>query len=205
VRITIVQMPAVNTPQFNWVLSRLPRRPHPVPPIYSPEVAAEGVAFAADHPDRKEHWVGASTVGTIMAQKFAAPLLDQYLARTGYDSQQTQERAVPGLPHNLWQPVDQEPGSDQGAHGRFDDQSKARSAQLTFTERAEEVGVTVRRAFDALLGAVRPRVPGQHAWSDATSKQTGQDAVQAGQDTAGEDTAEDSTGHDTPPADQPQR
>ena len=128
VRITVVQMPAVNTPQFNWVLSRLPRRPQPVPPIYEPEVAAEGVVFAADHPDRKEHWVGASTVGTIMAQKFAAPLLDQYLARTGYDSQQTGEREPANRPNNLWQPVDQPPGSDQGAHGRFDDRSKSRSA-----------------------------------------------------------------------------
>ena len=99
VRITVVQMPAVNTPQFSWVLSRLPRRPQPVPPIYQPEVAAQGVVFAADHPDRKEHWVGASTVGTIMAQKFAAPLLDRYLGRTGYDSQQTKEpgRARPAV------------------------------------------------------------------------------------------------------------
>ena len=190
VRITIVQMPAVNTPQFNWVLSRLPRRPQPVPPIYSPEVAAEGVAFAVDHPDRKEHWVGASTVGTIIAQKFAAPLLDQYLARTGYDSQQTGERAAPGLPNNLWQPVDNPPGSDQGAHGRFDDKSKTRSAQLRATERVEEAGATVRRVFGALLGAVRPRPPEQDAWSDATSQQTDQDAVQEGQD-------------DIPPADQP--
>ena len=96
VRITIVQMPAVNTPQFSWVLSRLPRHPQPVPPIYQPEVAAEGVVFAADHPDRKEYWVGGSTVATILAQKFAAPLLDRYLARTGYDSQQTEQRRGPG-------------------------------------------------------------------------------------------------------------
>ena len=195
VKITIVQMPAVNTPQFNWVLSRLPRRPQPVPPIYEPEVAAEGVVFAADHADRKEHWVGASTVGTIMAQKFAAPLLDQYLARTGYDSQQTNQRAVPGAPNNLWQPVDQPPGSDEGAHGRFDDKAKPRSAQLTVTERVEEAGATVRRAFDNLvglgrdnlLGGGRPRPPEQddrHAWSDATSQQTQQDALQSGQDTA---------------------
>ncbi len=103
VRITIVQMPAVNTPQFSWVLSRLPRRPQPVPPIYQPEVAAKGIAFAADHPDRKEHWVGGSTAGTIMAQKFAAPLLDRYLARTGYDSQQTQEPSFD--PGQLYQPL----------------------------------------------------------------------------------------------------
>src|ERR1700678_4333243 len=104
VRITVVQMPAVNTPQFSWVLSRLPRHPQPVPPIYQPEVAAQGDVFAADHPDRKEHWVGASTVGKIVAQKYAAPVLDRYLARTGFDSQQTDERAVPGRPNNLWQP-----------------------------------------------------------------------------------------------------
>jgi NAD(P)-dependent dehydrogenase (short-subunit alcohol dehydrogenase family) len=175
VRITIVQMPAVNTPQFSWVLSRLPRRPQPVPPIYQPEVAAQGVVFAADHPDRKEHWVGASTAGTIMAQKLAAPLLDRYLSRTGYDSQQTKEPAGPGQPSNLWQPVDQPPGSDHGAHGAFDDSSHQRSDQLNVTERVEQAGDAVRRAFGALLGAARPRTPHQ-PWSDATSQRTGQDA-----------------------------
>ncbi len=169
-QITIVQMPAVNTPQFSWVLSRLPRRPQPVPPIYQPEVAAQGVVFAADHPDRKEHWVGASTAGTIMAQKFAAPLLDRYLARTGYDSQQTKEAADPGQPSNLWQPVDQPPGSDHGAHGSFDDKSHPRSAQLTVTERVEQAGASVRSALGSLLGAARPRPP-QHPWSAATSQQ----------------------------------
>jgi NAD(P)-dependent dehydrogenase (short-subunit alcohol dehydrogenase family) len=161
VRITIAQMPAVNTPQFSWVLSRLPRHPQPVPPIYEPEVAAQGVVFAADHPERKEHWVGASTVGTIMAQKFAAPVLDRYLARTGYDSQQTKERAVPGQPSNLWQPVDQPPGSDRGAHGAFDDSSHARSAQLSVTEQAElaveRAGALAVRAFGALRNAASSR------------------------------------------------
>jgi hypothetical protein len=174
VRITIVQMPAVNTPQFSWVLSRLPRRPQPVPPIYQPEVAAQGVVFAADHPDRKEHWVGASTAGTIMAQKFAAPLLDRYLGRTGYDSQQTKEPAVAGQPSNLWQPVDQPPGTDQGAHGEFDDSSHQRSDQLNVTERVEQAGDAVRRAFGPLLGTARPRPPRQ-PWSDATSDQTDRD------------------------------
>jgi NAD(P)-dependent dehydrogenase (short-subunit alcohol dehydrogenase family) len=125
VRITVVQMPAVNTPQFSWVRSRLPRHPQPVPPIYQPEVAARGVLRAATRPDRKERWVGASTVATIVAQKFAAPLLDRYLARTGYDSQQTGEKADPGRPGNLWQPADQAPGTDYGAHGEFDDRSRA--------------------------------------------------------------------------------
>lgn len=89
VRVTVVQMPAVNTPQFSWVLSRLPRHPQPVPPIYQPEVAARAVVYAADHPRRKQYCVGASTVGTILGNKVAAGLLDRYLARTGYGSQQT--------------------------------------------------------------------------------------------------------------------
>src|SRR5215469_2104278 len=98
VRVTVVQMPAVNTPQFSWVRSRLPRHPQPVPPIYQPEVAAEGVVFAAEHPDRKEYWVGGSTAATIFAQKFAAPLLDRYLGKTGYDSQQTDQPEPAGRP-----------------------------------------------------------------------------------------------------------
>ncbi len=130
VRITVAQMPAVNTPQFSWVLSRLPRHPQPVPPIYQPEVAARGVLYAADHPGRKQYWVGDSTMVTLLAQKFVAPLLDRYLGRTGYDSQQTEERVSPGRPHNLWQPLDQEAGSDHGAHGGFDDKSHAHSPQL---------------------------------------------------------------------------
>jgi len=180
VRITVAQMPAVNTPQFSWVLSRLPRQPQPVPPIYQPEVAAQGVVFAADHADRKEHWVGASTAGTIMAQKFAAPVLDRYLARTGFDSQQTEQRVAPGRPNNLWAPVDQPPGSDEGAHGVFDGRAHARSAQLTVTERVEEAGATVRRALGSLLGAARSRSP-QHPWSAATSQQTDSGAIPASQ------------------------
>jgi NAD(P)-dependent dehydrogenase (short-subunit alcohol dehydrogenase family) len=186
VRITVVQMPAVNTPQFSWVLSRLPRHPQPVPPIYQPEVAAQGVVFAADHADRKEHWVGASTAGTIMAQKFAAPVLDRYLARTGFDSQQTGERVEPGRPNNLWQPVDQPPGSDEGAHGIFDDRARARSAQLTVTERVEEAGATVRRALGSLLDAARARAP-QHPWAAATGQPTDAGALTADQQTRAAD------------------
>ncbi len=157
VRITVVQMPAVNTPQFSWVLSRLPRRPQPVPPIYEPEVAARGVAFAADHPERKEYWVGGSTAATIFAQKFAAPLLDRYLGRTGYDSQQTEQRATPGRRGNLWEPVDQPPGSDQGAHGDFDDRSHSRSEQVVAAELAESAGSAVTRAFGSLITTARRR------------------------------------------------
>jgi NAD(P)-dependent dehydrogenase (short-subunit alcohol dehydrogenase family) len=152
VRITVVQMPAVNTPQFSWVLSRLPRHPQPVPPIYQPEVAARGVVFAADHPERKERWVGASTVATILAQRFAAPLLDRYLARTGYGAQQSEQKEPAARPANLWHPADAVPGTDHGAHGAFDERSHPRSAQLWVTRHAETV---VIRARDALLGGSR--------------------------------------------------
>ncbi|MBW0011973.1 SDR family oxidoreductase [Mycobacterium sp.] len=160
VRITIVQMPAVNTPQFSWVLSRLPRHPRPVPPIYQPEVAARGVVYAADHPERKQYWVGGSTAVTLIAQKFVAPLLDRYLARTGYRSQQTDER-VGGSngqrPHNLWEPVDQEPGTDHGARGEFGEQSHAHSPEAWLSRHpviggAGAVGIGV-----GALGAVAAR------------------------------------------------
>lgn len=134
VQITIVQMPAVNTPQFSWVRTRLPRHPQPVPPIYQPEVAARAVAYAADHPRHKEYWAGASTAATILAQKFVAPLLDRYLARTGYQSQQTADQEPAGRPDNLWEPVDQAPGRDFGAHGEFDQEAHGHSAQLWLTQ-----------------------------------------------------------------------
>ncbi|RJL21781.1 SDR family oxidoreductase [Bailinhaonella thermotolerans] len=130
VKATMVQMPAVNTPQFDWVLTRLPRKAQPVPPIYQPELAAHAVAFAADHPERREYWVGESTAATLIANKFAAGLLDRYLARTGYQSQQTKEPVDPDQPANLWRPADGSRGHDFGAHGRFDDRSHVRSPQV---------------------------------------------------------------------------
>ncbi|MFC8535534.1 SDR family oxidoreductase [Streptomyces sp. NPDC057249] len=128
VRVTVVQMPAVNTPQFSWVLSRVRGRPQPVPPIYQPEVAADAVLYAADHPGRKQYYVGSSTVATIVANKFAAGLLDRYLARTGFDSQQSGDAGDDNREHNLWQPVDD--ATDHGAHGRFDQESHRRDPQL---------------------------------------------------------------------------
>jgi len=130
VRITIAQMPAVNTPQFSWVLSRLPNNPQPVPPIYQPEVAARGVAFAADHPGRKQYWIGGSTAATITANKFAPGLLDRYLARTGFKSQQTGEHVSPGRPQNLWEPADGKDGHDHGSHGAFDGKAHQHSPEL---------------------------------------------------------------------------
>ncbi|MGO4340980.1 SDR family oxidoreductase [Pedococcus sp. 2YAF34] len=129
VSVTMVQMPALNTPQFTWVLSKLPQKAQPVPPIYQPEVAARAVAFAADHPRRREYWVGASTVGTLVANAVAPGLLDRYLARTGYSSQQTGEPRDPDQPVNMWEPADGPEGRDFGAHGTFDARAKTRSWQ----------------------------------------------------------------------------
>src|SRR5207237_9235001 len=131
VHVTMVQMPALNTPQFDWVKSRLPRKAQPVPPIYQPEVAGRAIVHAAEHPQRREYWVGATTAATIAANSFAAPLLDRYLGKTGFDSQQTDEPEDPNRPHNLWEPVDR--AEDHGAHGRFDDKGHPRSMQWWYT------------------------------------------------------------------------
>src|SRR3569833_1049743 len=128
IHVTMVQMPAVNTPQFGWVLSRLPRKPQPVPPICRPEVAARAVEYAAGHPRRREYWVGASTVGTLLADKLAPGLLDRYLARTWFKSQQTEQPAAKDDPRNLWKPADER--EDFGAHGDFDDRSTQRAPQV---------------------------------------------------------------------------
>src|SRR5947207_2683478 len=130
VHVTMVQLPAVNTPQFDWVLSRLRRKAQPVPPIYQPEVAARAIVHAADHPRRREYWVGSSTAATLLANALAPGILDLYLARTGYKSQQTDQPRDADQPANLWEPADGPQEPDYGAHGRFDGQAKTRSVQL---------------------------------------------------------------------------
>jgi NAD(P)-dependent dehydrogenase (short-subunit alcohol dehydrogenase family) len=130
VRVTMVHMPALNTPQFGWVRSRLSHKAQPIPPVYQPEVGAEAVVYAVLHPERRELNVGPSTLEAIWGNRLAPGLLDRYLARTGYRSQQTAERERPGRPDNLWRPI---PG-DHGAHGAFDDRARAHSAQLWLTE-----------------------------------------------------------------------
>lgn len=134
VSVTMVQLPAVNTPQFDWVLSRLPRRAQPVPPIYQPEVAADAIVYAADHPRRREYWVGSTTTATLLANKLAPGLLDRYLAKTGYKSQQTDQPTKPDRPSNLWGPVDDSDGWDHGAHGRFDERAIAYSPQVWLSQ-----------------------------------------------------------------------
>ncbi len=153
VRVTLVTMPAVNTPQFSWVLSRLPKQAKPVPPIYQPEVAARTVLYAADHPRRREYWVGGSTAGTPVANAIAPGLLDRYLARTGFDSQQTEDDRPPGQPANLWEPADGKNGEDYCARGIFDDQSKDRSIQLWASQHHGLLGGAAAAALAAAAGA----------------------------------------------------
>jgi len=150
VRVTTVQLPAVNTPQFDWVLNRLPNRPRPVAPVYQPELAARAVVHAADHPGRREYWVGGSTVGTLVANKLVPGLLDRYLARTGYEAQQTDQPADPGRPVNLWEPVDGRGGRDFGAHGAFDDEAVNRSLQA-WIGRHRGVAAAAGGLFGSLL------------------------------------------------------
>jgi NAD(P)-dependent dehydrogenase (short-subunit alcohol dehydrogenase family) len=157
VHVTMVQMPAVNTPQFSWVLSRLRRQAQPVPPIYQPELAAAAILYAADHPRRREYWVGGSTVATLTANAVAPGLLDRYLARTGFDSQQTDERHDPDQPANLWQPADRRTGHDFGAHGPFDNRSTSRSPQLWASHHHGVVAL-------AAVGVVAATAAGVRRW-----------------------------------------
>ncbi|PYQ29586.1 MAG: short-chain dehydrogenase [Acidobacteria bacterium] len=125
VRLTMVNLPAINTPQFDWVLSKLPNRAQPVPPIFQPEVAADAIVWAAYH-ERRELNVGWPTTKSVIGNNLAPAYADRYLAKHGYDAQQTDEPETAGRPHNLWEPL---PG-DHGAHGRFDDRAKPASLQL---------------------------------------------------------------------------
>lgn len=123
IRLTMVQLPAMNTPQFTWCRSKMPRHPQPVPPIFQPEVAAERIVWASHH-NRREVFVGAPTVIAIEANKVAPALGDLYLGKTGFDSQQTKEARSPDRQDNLFEPL---PG-DFGAHGVFDAQAHAAAA-----------------------------------------------------------------------------
>lgn len=139
VRLTEVHLSAINTPQFRWVKSRLPRKPQPVPPIFQPEVAATAIVWAAHH-GRREVWVGWPTVKAIAGNKIAPGYGDRYLARNGYESQQYDGLDDPHRANNLWEPL---PG-DPGAHGDFDDLATSRSPQLW---------ATTHRGLLALAGA----------------------------------------------------
>lgn len=122
VRVTMVQMPALNTPQFRWVKSRLKHKAQPVPPIFQPEVGAKAIYYAAHH-YRRELYIGWPTVEAILGNKIMPGLLDRYLGHSGYTAQQTSEPEDPERPHNLWEPI----AGDHGAHGVFDTRAHSRS------------------------------------------------------------------------------
>jgi short-subunit dehydrogenase len=155
VHITMVHLPAVNTPQFSWVKSRLPHKAQPVPPIYQPEVPAKAIYWAAHH-RRRELFVGFPTVKAIEGNKVIPGMLDRYLARTGYAGQQTDEPREPDQPDNLWEPVDGEHGQDHGAHGSFDDCARSSSPELWAAENREWLGTLAAGLAGFGLGFALP-------------------------------------------------
>ena len=160
VRTTMVQLPALNTPQFDWVLNRLPGRARPVAPVYQPEVAARAIVHAAGHGRRREYWVGGSTAATLIANAVAPGLLDRYLARTGFEAQQDEgEHAGPG---NLWTPADGPHGRDFGAHGRFDEEAVDGSPQEWVSRNRGRMGAGV---LVGGLGAVMTAGLRRRGWS----------------------------------------
>ena len=145
VRLTMVHLPAVNTPQFSWVKSRLPKKAQPVPPIFQPEVIAKGIYWAA-HQNRRVVFIGGPTLKAIWGNKIAPDFADHYLANNGFSAQQTNIPEDPDRPDNLWEPV---PG-DFGAHGEFDIQAKNYSFQLWFTKHRVALGIAT--AVASLIG-----------------------------------------------------
>ena len=129
VRVTMVQLPGLNTTQFTWVRTTLRRQPRPVAPVYQPEVAADAIVHAAEHP-RRELWVGSNTPILITGNKLAPWLGDRYLARTNVEAQQTPDPIGPDRPDYLYRPL-----GDRGSHGPFDDEARASSIQLALAKR----------------------------------------------------------------------
>jgi len=145
IQLTMVQMPALNTPQFEWVRSRLPNKPQPVPPIYQPEVAAEAIVWAA-HNDRNELWVGGSTLKAILGNRVIPRRLDYLLARTGWNAQMIDEPVDSDRADNLREPVDDD--TDFGARGSFDNKARERSYLLwAMTHPKQVAALTVGVAF----------------------------------------------------------
>lgn len=150
VRITMVQMSALNTPQFGWLKSRLKNKAQPVPPIFQPEVGAKALYWAAHH-SRREIYAGWPTVEAIIGNKVAPGWLDRYLGKTGFASQQTAEPEDPERPDNLWEPV----RGDHGAHGTFDRQAQERSWEVRASLGRRWIGASIALAMAAVLLASR--------------------------------------------------
>ena len=149
VNISTVDMPALNTIQFNWVKSQLPHHPMPVAPIFEPEVGAKAIAAVADKP-RRRTWVGEPTVGTVLGNRFAAGFMDWFLAKSGYDGQQAPQKTEPMLPTNLYSPV----AGDQGSTGIFSDQAHTMSPQVWAISHRRATSLIGFAALGALGAAV---------------------------------------------------
>ena len=145
VTISMVDLPAVNTPQFDWALNKMGRKAQPVPPIFQPEVPARAIYFAAFHP-RRQTWIGFPTVKAILANRIAPGLIDKYLATAGYSGQLTDEPVSPSAPNNLFEPV----AGEYAAHGRFDKRARSRSWEV-FTSRHRD-GFWAVVGIGALVG-----------------------------------------------------
>jgi NAD(P)-dependent dehydrogenase (short-subunit alcohol dehydrogenase family) len=152
VTVTMVQLPALDTPQFDWSRNKMDRRPQPVPPIFEPDVAAEAIVWASGQ-RRKEVYVGWPTVKAIGADRIASSLADRYLARTGFAAQLTPEEEQPGRPDNLFEPQDEE--RDAGARGRFEGQASERSAQFWLNRHRVLAAVLAAGAGAVALGRRR--------------------------------------------------
>lgn len=138
IQVSMVQMPALNTPQFRWSKSRMPRKPQPIPPVFQPEVGARAIVYAAIHHPR-ELKVGFPTTKAVVGDKVAPGMLDRYLASTGYESQMTSAPSDPGAPNNLMAPV---PG-DHGAHGPFDYMASGQSTQFWARTHRPQIGIAL--------------------------------------------------------------
>lgn len=145
ISLSMVDLPAVNTPQFSWALNKTGKRAQPVPPIFQPEIPARAIYFAAFHP-RRQTWIGFPTVKAIVANRIAPGLLDRYLARAGYSGQLSREPVAANAPSNLFQPV---PG-DYAAHGRFDKRARSRSWEVFTSRHRNAMWATI--AAGALVG-----------------------------------------------------
>jgi NAD(P)-dependent dehydrogenase (short-subunit alcohol dehydrogenase family) len=152
VRVTMVHLPALNTPHFSWVKSRLPRKPQPVPPIYQPEIAAEAIVWAAHH-DRRELQVGLPTVVAVEGNKLFTGLMDRYLARNGYESQQTTEPVEPDRANNLWEPLP----DDRGMHGAFGDRASSSSPHLWLNTHRGVVALSIAVGVSACAALMKKR------------------------------------------------
>lgn len=155
VKLSMVHLPAVNTPQFDWGRNKMAHRPQPLPPIYQPEVAAEAIHYASLHP-RREFWVGGSTAKAIVGQRLIPGILDHYLARKAYDGQQTQQVRM-NRSDNLYTTAE----GNWGSHGRFDKRARRRSGSLWLSKHRNMLGIGLLAGVAAATLAMRLRQNGR--------------------------------------------